>query len=211
MCVSVRPRQHVWMGGDCRAFDTTARWSPHALPDADGTHCTSCYLLLHSHRTALHCTALQCIRDDRLVVLLAALLRRYVEGDREGFEVRLRAPVCVHVLAFAACSCSLSTFALHAPVWMHPMQASMAVEAAELATASFGDVMLKAIGSVYKAGGAAAARVLALHRTCGTACQRLLPPCRRLITAAYAVCATLDCRLSRTLRWAASSMATWHR
>jgi hypothetical protein len=30
----------------------------------------------------------QVARQERLVVMLAALLRRYVEGDKEGFRVR---------------------------------------------------------------------------------------------------------------------------
>eukprot|EP00887_Chlorella_sp_A99_P007866 scaffold20.g7866.t1 len=56
---------------------------------------------------------LQVAREERLGVLLTALLRRWVEGDAEGF------------------------------------QTSMAAEAAELVTASFGVVMLQAIGKAY--------------------------------------------------------------
>ncbi|KAL4428793.1 hypothetical protein ABPG77_005231 [Micractinium sp. CCAP 211/92] len=57
---------------------------------------------------------IQHAREEKLAVLLGALLRRYVEGDAVGFRD------------------------------------SMTAEAAELATASFGDVMLGAIGGVYK-------------------------------------------------------------
>ncbi|KAL4451590.1 hypothetical protein ABPG75_007252 [Micractinium tetrahymenae] len=57
---------------------------------------------------------IQHAREEKLAVLLGALLRRYVEGDAVGFRE------------------------------------SMAVEAGELATASFGDVMLGAVGGTYK-------------------------------------------------------------
>ena len=155
-------------------------------------------------------------------MLLAALLRRYVEGDREGFEVRARAalrPPCVRVCVYVqhvqpappgllVADC----LALPAPVCLdESMQASMAVEAAELATASFGDVMLTTIGGVYKAGAAAAVTAWASHHTCGPQLVGTCDPCRRLTAVALAACAPRDCRLSRTLRWVASSMATWPR
>lgn len=58
---------------------------------------------------------LQRVREDKLCIMLGALLRRWVEEDYQGFKE------------------------------------SMAAEAAELANASFGEVMLHAVGRVYEA------------------------------------------------------------
>ena len=139
----------------------------------------------------------QAAREERLVVLLGALLRRYVEGDALGFRASWGAahgrtgpcsaccavPAIDTMAAQAVCCCCccrccccccrccwwcccwMSCIAQHPlhvlmlppprlplrspPPW-HCLQESMAVEAAELATASFGDVMLKAIGKVYE-------------------------------------------------------------
>ena len=76
--------------------------------------------LTAAHRTCRHPSRApppvpQHAREEKLGVMLGALLRRYVEGDAAGFSE------------------------------------SMSAEAASLATASFGDLMLDAIGRVYKA------------------------------------------------------------
>lgn len=140
---------------------------------------------------------LQLEREAELVVMLGALLRRYVEGDVDGFQarpwfqsavvpaifglasIRIRSACCggycgsrprVGVLSCwaVAATCPPQTAvpgrSLHSqcrgcsiPASCAPflsrcaMQESMTVEAAELATASYGDVMLAAIGGVYAA------------------------------------------------------------
>ena len=48
----------------------------------------------------------QAARVERLVVMLNALLRRYVEGDEQGFRVRTRTLTLTenaHLLLFSAC------------------------------------------------------------------------------------------------------------
>lgn len=50
-----------------------------------------CWMLLFRAGSML-CVCAQAARQERLVVMLNALLRRYVEGDAEGFRVRALPP-----------------------------------------------------------------------------------------------------------------------
>ena len=113
-------------------------------------------------------------REQRLAEFLTALLRRWVEGDHAGFLVRHLmprwTPGCHSTLTRAHClqlwQCeSVARKHLVALVWLftaraasltpglwagHTVQESMGVEARELAQASWGIMMLSAIGGVYR-------------------------------------------------------------
>ena len=114
--------------------------------------------------------SLQHAREDRLTVLLGALLRRYLEGDVAGFKVgglaaghavvcvggvkgrRRDSRGCLPVHSPPSCFICMPSPLPRSPPPPPPRseQESMAVEAAELATASYGPVMLQTIGRVYK-------------------------------------------------------------
>ena len=78
----------IWRAVPPRAVECRAAWlqetlSLHAASlAAQGTH------LLQAPTVPPQPSAAQHAREEKLVVLLGALLRRYVEGDVEGFKVR---------------------------------------------------------------------------------------------------------------------------
>ena len=91
------------------------------------------------------------------MVMLGALLRRYVEGDKEGFRVsaapmRSSSAFPAHCLRWGACGViqmQPASGGRESTAMPACMQEAMTAEADSLARTSFGPTMLRAIGRCY--------------------------------------------------------------
>ena len=89
------------------------------------------------------------------MVMLSALLRRYVEGDVEGFQVRAtRLDACASHATLSSIFSVSQWLGMRVPLEVAGstpcvLQAAMTAEADSLAATTFGPTMLRAIGRCY--------------------------------------------------------------